>query len=194
MSVTIHRLPTGVSRSILQLRIELRGITPKIWRRVWVPDSITLPRLHRTIQAVMGWTDGHLHEFEIARERYGVPDPDWDSPNAPRSEARVRLANCLGGHKQFHYIYDFGDSWEHKIIVEKRLADDDMPHPLCIDGENACPPEDIGGAPGYADFLDAIGSPAHPEHEHYLSWCGGEFDPAKFNVLEVNKNLARIKL
>jgi hypothetical protein len=194
MSATIHRLPTGTVRPVLQLRIELLGITPKIWRRVWVPDTITLSRLHRTIQAAMGWTDSHLHEFEIARERYGVPDPEWDAPNAPRSEARVRLASCLGGHKQFHYLYDFGDSWEHKVIVEKRLVDDDLPHPLCVDGENACPPEDVGGAPGYADFLNAIESPAHPEHDHYLSWCGGEFDPAAFDLFEANKSLARIKL
>lgn len=191
---TIHSLASVTPSTVLQLRIELLNIEPLIWRRVQVPDTITLPRLHRTIQTVMGWSDGHLHEFEIAGEQYGIPDPDWPMGPPIISEARVRLLKCLGARKQFTYIYDFGDNWQHKIIVEKRLTGARMAHPLCIGGENACPPEDVGGAYGYSDFLEAIRSPEHPEYENYLSWCGGEFDPTQFDLVAVNQQLARIKL
>lgn len=179
---------------VLLLRIELGWITPVIYRRVLVPETLTLGRLHRTIQAVMGWQDYHLHEFEIGGQRYGVPDPDWDDPGSVLPEARARLARCLGRHKRFAYTYDFGDGWEHKLVVEKVLPPDRLPHPVCVDGENACPPEDVGGPPGYADFLEAVADPEHPEHEEYLTWCGGPFDPAAFDLVAANRRLSRIKL
>lgn len=179
---------------ILLLRIELEWIAPVIYRRVLVPETLTLGRLHRTIQAVMGWQDYHLHEFEIGGQRYGVPDPDWDDPGSVLPEARVRLARCLGRHKRFAYTYDFGNGWEHRLVVEKTLPSDRLPHPVCIDGENACPPEDVGGPPGYADFLEAVADPEHPEHEQYLTGFGGQFDPATLDLFAANQRLSRIKL
>jgi hypothetical protein len=193
MSATVHRLPSGKTKNTLLLRIELLGTVPAVWRRISLPDTITLPRLHQTIQAVMGWSDCHMHEFEIAGVRYGEPDPDWYMPDPIISEKRVRLASVLGRHRKFHYVYDFGDHWAHQITVEKRLPDDGVPHPVCLDGENACPPEDVGGVPGYACFLEAISDPEHPDHEELREWCGDTFDPAAFNLQITNDWLARIK-
>ena len=180
---------------IYQLRIELKYVTPAVWRRVAVPGSIKLATLHLVLQETMGWLGGHLHEFVIADTHYGVPDPDWpDNPPLARDD-RATLAAALGALKSFTYLYDFGDGWEHKVKVEKILAPD--PHlklPFCLDGANACPPEDVGGPPGYANFLEAIADPKHEEHADMLEWCGGSFDRAAFNALDVNHRLADIKV
>jgi hypothetical protein len=180
---------------LLQLRIELAWLKPAIWRRVVVPEMITLAKLHKVIQAAMGWTDSHLHEFEIGGSRYGIPDPDWDMDGAVIPEKRITLATSLAGAKSFRYTYDFGDGWEHRIKVEKSLPAETYPRtPLCTAGANACPPEDVGGPPGYVDFLEAISNPAHPEHEDMLTWCGGSFNPKTFNIERANQRLQRIKL
>lgn len=187
----VHHLSTS---GCLQLRIQLQGLEPAIWRRVRVPANITLGRLHRVIQTVMGWTDSHLHEYIIGGQRYGQPDPDWDLPHQITPEARVKLATALSGRKSFTYLYDFGDDWEHQIKIEKVLPAEAMIHPVCMAGEHACPPEDVGGAPGYVDFVQAISDPHHPEHQEMLEWCGGSFDPYGFDIARVNQNLKRIKL
>ncbi len=179
----------------LQLKIELAWIKPVIWRRIIVPETMTLGKLHDAIQAAMGWCDCHLHEFEIAGERYGIPDPDFDWGVPVRSERRVRLVTALSGSKTFRYTYDFGDGWEHRIKVEKVLPPDPaLTTPLCLAGANACPPEDVGGSPGYLDFVDAVSDPNHPEHDEMLDWCGGSFDPTAFDAQPVNAFLRYIKL
>ena len=179
----------------LQLKIELAWIKPVIWRRIIVPETMTLGKLHDAIQAAMGWCDCHLHEFEIAGERYGIPDPDFDWGVPVRSERRVRLVTALSGSKTFRYTYDFGDGWEHRIKVEKVLPPDPaLGTPLCLAGANACPPEDVGGSPGYLDFVDAVSDPNHPEHDEMLDWCGGSFDPTAFDAQPVNAFLRYIKL
>ena len=179
----------------LQLKIELAWNKPVIWRRIIVPETMTLGKLHDAIQAAMGWCDCHLHEFEIAGERYGIPDPDFDWGVPVRSERRVRLVTALSGSKTFRYTYDFGDGWEHRIKVEKVLPPDPaLATPLCLAGANACPPEDVGGSPGYLDFVDAVSDPNHPEHDEMLDWCGGSFDPTAFDAQPVNAFLRYIKL
>ena len=137
------RLPKPAP-DLLLLHIELKGIDPVIWRRVVVPETITLGRLHSVIQIAMGWEGGHLHEFEIAGENYGIPDPDgWGPPVI--SEQRKKLISVLYGKKTFRYVYDFGDNWELRIKVEKTLPAIIFPQvPCCIDGANRRPPEDIG--------------------------------------------------
>lgn len=172
---------------LLLLHIKLKGITPTIWRRFAVPENITLGRLHHVIQAVMGWDDFHMHEFEIAGERYGTPDPEgWGAE--VKSEARKTLIKALSGKKTFDYIYDFGDDWRHHIKIEKKLPAVACPRvPYCIDGANACPPEDVGGGPGYEDFLQAMADPEHPEHDAMLEWYGEAFDPAAFDCERVNR-------
>lgn len=191
LNMTTRQKTTG---SLLQLKIELASIKPPIWRRVVVPETITLAKLHHVIQAVMGWTNSHLHEFEIAGERYGVSDPDDLFGEPITSEARAKLGRSLAGMKTFRYVYDFGDDWEHKIKVEKVLPLDAYPVPAYLDGANACPPEDVGGPYAYPDFLETMADPAHPEHENLLDWHGGPFDPAALDSEAINRRLQRIKL
>lgn len=179
---------------LFQLKIELADIKPTVWRRIIVPETITLGKLHQVIQAVMGWTDSHLHEFEIAGEHYGIPD--LDDPFGPPvvSEARAKLGASLHGAKIFRYVYDFGDNWEHKIKVEKVLPSDAYPVPTCVGGTNACPPEDVGGPYSYPDFLEALADPTHPEHDQMLEWNGGPFDPTTFDLEAIDHRLQAIRL
>ncbi|WP_248805513.1 plasmid pRiA4b ORF-3 family protein [Pseudomonas sp. MWU13-2100] len=179
---------------LLLLHIELKWIEPAIWRRVAVPENITLGRLHRVFQAVMGWEDCHMHEFEIAGEKYGIPDSEgWGPPVNP--EARKTLIKALNGKKTFSYLYDFGDSWEHTIKVEKNLPAAACPQvPYCVDGANACPPEDVGSVPGYDEFVEAMEDPKHPEHESVLEWYGELFNPAAFDLGLANRWLKQIKV
>jgi hypothetical protein len=180
---------------IYQLRIELLGVRPVIWRRILVPGSVKLHQLHAVLLWTMGWAGGHLHEFVIGQDHYGEPDPGFDTPPLVQREDRVTLAVALGARKSFVYLYDFGDGWEHRVSVEKILPPDpQLKLPQCLDGANACPPEDVGGPPGYADFLEAIRGPAHEEHESMLEWCGGAFDPVAFRIDDINAMLRRFKL
>lgn len=177
----------------LQLRIELRHLRPKIWRRVLVPETITLRRLHAVIQAAFPWDGGHLHEFVVAGMRYGTSDPDYDLPGSVLSE-KTRLTEAMTPSGTIDYVYDFGDSWEHRIKVEKTLPAVDMKLPRCLGGANAAPPEDCGGVPGYLEFVQAIADPAHPEHEDMKAWIGRDWDSHAFDIEHVNGRLARIKL
>ena len=192
---TVHRLPSAPKASTaLEIRIELKWLKPSIWRRVRVPAHIALGKLHRVIQTAMGWTDSHLHEFLIGGRRYGIENPDWDMPFEIVDEAKVPLDTALKARKTFTYTYDFGDSWEHTLKVEKKLSGEVLIHPLCEAGKHACPPEDVGGPDGYVNFLHAVLDSHHPEHQAMLDWCGGSFDPYAFDIDQVNRQLKRIKL
>jgi hypothetical protein len=179
----------------LQLHIELRGIKPPIWRRVLVPENVTLGKLHVILQMVMGWTDSHLHEYEIEHRRYGIPDDEWPEDEPVTDERRVRLNTFVdAGVRRLTYVYDFGDHWEHIVKVENVLARPlDSPLVLCVDGANRCPPEDVGGTHGYAEFLHVLQNPRHEEYTDTLTWAGGPFDPAAFSIAAVNGLLATIK-
>jgi hypothetical protein len=178
----------------LQLHIELRHLKPKIWRRVLVPDTITLQRLHGVIQAAFQWGGGHLHEFNAAGERYGSSDPDYDPPGSIRSEATL-LTKAVTPARTIDYVYDFGDFWEHRIKIEKVMPPADTKLPVCIAGANAAPPDDCGGVPGYVDFVQAMADPNHAEHDNMVEWIGSDtWDPAAFDTIPVNDWLAQIKL
>lgn len=174
---------------ILQLKVVLCGARPPIWRRVLVPNTVTLNRLHQILQTVMGWTDSHLHEFRTGEARYGTPDPDWDEEGEVLPERRVRLGELLQRPKdRLVYEYDFGDDWQHDVLLEAvRPADKGMKYPYVLAGKRACPPEDVGGIWGYADFLKIIGNPTHPEHDDTLAWCGGSFDSEAFDAAAINR-------
>lgn len=179
---------------LLQLKIGLARIRPAIWRRVVVPDTITLAALHQVIQIAMGWTDSHLHEFEIGGVRYAMPDPDSPFGDEVVSEKSARLGKCLGSLMSLRYTYDFGDDWLHSIKVEKSLPSDGLPVPRCTGGANACPPEDVGGPFGYAQFREALADPSHPEHEDMLDWHGDGFDAAELDLDEINRRLGAMRL
>jgi hypothetical protein len=168
-----------------RLHIQLLDIEPAIWREVIVPASIKLPVLHHVLQIAMGWDDGHMHDFAFDGTRYGGDG---------RREAGVALPDALGTKRSFEYTYDFGDDWRHAIKVNKvDKLDPARRLPFCVDGERACPPEDVGGPWGYANYLEAIGDPSHEEHEDMLEW-GGDFDPEEFDLKQINRELAGIRL
>ena len=178
---------------IYQLKVNLRGAKPPIWRRIQVPSDITLYKLHHILQVVMGWTDSHLHQFIVGRTSYGEPHPDYGFEM--RSEKRAKLDKIAPGEgDKFIYEYDFGDGWEHIVLVEKILAPEEgVRYPLCLKGVRACPPEDVGGIWGYASFLEAIRDPEHPDHESMIEWIGIEFDPKEFDLEWVNEQLGWLR-
>lgn len=170
-----------MSRQVYQLKISLLDVDPQVWRRVLVPGGFTLDRVHRVIQHAMGWQDFHLHSFDVDGVQYGVPDPDGGL--LLRDELDMRLDALPGKGARFGYTYDFGDWWEHEVVVEDVFgADPDERYPVCLDGARACPPEDVGGAYGYRAFLAVLEDPSHPEYEAMRSWIGGRFDPEKFDA------------
>jgi Plasmid pRiA4b ORF-3-like protein len=165
---------------VLSLKVTLRHIRPPIWRRILVPRDMTLADLHRAIQAVMGWEDAHLHSFSVGGRQYSDPAMLPDAAN----EARVTLNSLArSGTTRFTYTYDFGDDWEHDILIEKRPpATAAKAYPACVAGKRNCPPEDCGGPWGYEELLAALADPNHPEHAERLEWLGEAFDPEDFAV------------
>ncbi|MHA0320193.1 plasmid pRiA4b ORF-3 family protein [Sphingomonas melonis] len=178
---------------IATLRIELKDSDPLIWRVVEVPTSITLKVLHDIVQAAMGWLDYHLWELVIAGQTYGLPmDEDWGT--APRKMAsRTRLRDVLApGTTMIDYTYDFGDNWEHSLIVsDVRAGDPATAYPRFIEGERNCPPEDCGGIPGYYEMLEARADPEHPDHAEITEWLDG-YDPEELDVFPLQVALGRI--
>ena len=174
-----------------QLNIALRGLRPPVWRRVIVPGTLMLAKVHEVIQTAFGWTDTHLHKFYVDGSAYGRPtDFDEDVLN----EARTTLAQVLETQvERFTYVYDFGDDWVHDVVVEKVITGNSGSEgPVCLAGKRHRPPEDCGGARAYREFLRAIRSPEHEEHEAMLEWVAGAFDPEAFDMALVNRGLAGI--
>lgn len=169
---------------IYRLKVTLEEIAPPIWRRVEVPGGVSLARLHSVIQLAMGWMDCHLHEFRIDGVTHGEPDPDFDDDREVKDDRRSRLSRAVGAvGDEFVYLYDFGDGWTHRVVVEGILSPEPrIRYPRVLAGARACPPEDVGGSPGYAHFQQAIADPKHPRHSAMLEWVGGEFDPEAFDV------------
>ncbi len=204
MTAKLYQLPSGPKKAgssknaatasqalqAYQLHVKLEWVRPKVWRRFLVPATIKLSDLHRVLLFGTGWQGGHIHEFIFADANYARVEPGLDLPDGVLNEAPVTLRKALGSRKTFVYVYDYGDNWSHKVKVEK-IIDLDAPisWAICLDGQNACPPEDVGGAPGYADFLEALADPANPEHEDLKQWVGGSFDPVAFDVADVNERL-----
>lgn len=180
-------------REIFQIKVTLLGSDPEIWRRLLVPAGITLAALHNVLLVAMGWDGSHMHEFRKGKQFYGMPNPDERFFDLSRTinDRKVRLDEVLlrSGSK-FVYTYDMGDSWEHSIVLEKRLpVDPNLKYPACLGGERACPPEDCGGIPGYYDLLEARRDPTDPRHAELLGWVGQEWNPDAFSLDDVNRSL-----
>jgi hypothetical protein len=175
----------------LQLKVTLKNIKPAIWRRVLVSEDMTLADLHLILQVAMGWENYHLHGFTIHGQRFGPPDPDDFVPVV--DERKHRIGALVHKGTKFEYEYDFGDGWEHTILVEavrEPTATETMPS--CLEGKRACPPEDCGGAWGYADLLDALADPKNERHDELREWVGGEYDAERLELAEVNEALAEL--
>lgn len=177
---------------IYQIKVTLKDSKPPIWRRLLVRSDVTLEKLHYIIQESMDWGNAHLHQFIVGGAYFGEPHPDYGEWVDMQDERLFRLDQIAPGPQaKFIYEYDFGDSWEHVVLVEKALPPEPgRVYPVCIKGRRACPLEDVGGVWGYAHFLKVIGNPEHPEHQDYLEWVGEEdFDPEYFDLDEINAAL-----
>jgi hypothetical protein len=194
-SVT-HEAAPGDGVQLYQLKITLKWSDPPIWRRVLVRSDMRLDRLHGVIQRVMGWTDSHLHHFIVGRTFYGIQDREMMG-FGPRtlSEKRYAVSDLAPAAKRsFVYEYDFGDSWEHKVVLEKILPSDaSFKHPVCLAGANACPPEDCGGIGGYYHLLEILVDPNHEEHEEMKEWLGYALDATHFDLEAANAAVGRLK-
>lgn len=191
---------------ILQLKISLNDLKPSIWRRILVEDSISFYGLHEIIQNVMGWEDGHMYEFRIdevcikaGKDVHFCVDSMWadfrPSASITKFADETKLSDFIKKEKQkFTYLYDFGDKWEHSVVVEKILEIDvSQKYPICVAGEKACPPEDCGGIWGYEKILEIRKDKNHPEYEERIvEWLGEDFDPDRFDIEKVNEKMESI--
>ena len=172
------------SKAAYQFKITLSDSEPPIWRRIQVEDC-TLDELHGHIQTAMGWTNSHLHYFEIGGKRFGDPELLEDAGFAIADSTRTRLSKILpadGKRFRFVYEYDFGDDWRHEVLFEGcPQAEKGSKFPVCLEGERACPPEDCGGLGGYEHFLEVIADPQHEDYDDMVEWIGGKFDPETFD-------------
>ena len=183
------------SERLYQFKITLLESKPPIWRRIQVKNC-TLDKLHEHIQTAMGWTNSHLHQFEIDGERYGDPeliDDGFEDFHCVDS-TMTRIGEIVpkdGKRFQFNYQYDFGDDWQHEVLFEGCLrAEKGGRYPVCVEGERACPPEDVGGVRGYAELLEALANPKHEQHEDFVEWAG-PFDSEQFDVAKKTKAMRR---
>jgi hypothetical protein len=173
----------SIKTTSLRIKATLKDVAPEVTRWIAVPLAIRLDRLHLVLQAAFGWTNTHLYLFDAAGGRWGEPDPDGFNDDIGDA-SKTRLYDIVRdtGAKTIHYIYDFGDNWDHVIKIEKWIENSGTEGlPFLIDAKGRCPPEDVGGPPGYGAFLAAMADPAHPEHAAMRTWIGGDFNPAVFN-------------
>ncbi|MFF8883156.1 plasmid pRiA4b ORF-3 family protein [Streptomyces flaveolus] len=185
---------TAPGKTVHKIKITLRDSRPPIWRRLQVPSGITLRELHDVIQAAFGWEDYHMWAVETGQDRYGVADRDLGI----RSAASKRLGQ-VAPHTgdRLRYTYDFGDDWEHDILIEDITeAEPDTAYPRCLTGRRACPPEDCGGIWGYDYLVEILADPQHEEHEDRLEWLSldsaDQFDPTAFDAAQVNSALSAL--
>ncbi len=182
-----------MTKEIYQIQIALKDFKPKIWRRLLISSDLLLPDFHKIIQTSMGWTNSHLHQFIKNQVFYTekMPDDDfWDEMDHVDYKS-TKISDLLKKEKEkIIYEYDFGDGWNHNIILEKILPiDDKINYPVCLRGEMCCPPDDCGGTWGYSEILEILEQPDHEEYEEYVTWLGKKFDPEYFDKDEVNKLL-----
>jgi len=181
--------------TIARVRINLNDIGPEIWRIVEMPVAGSLKMLHDVIQAAMGWQDYHLWHFEAGERRYGVPNPEWPDRNLAAAR-NVKLGTLIDRDvRRFTYTYDMGDDWRHTVVVEAvELGEHEIKYPRFVTGERRCPPEDVGGLPGFERFLQALSDVAHEEHQQLYEWYGGPFDPLDIDEVASKNAVAAIAI
>jgi hypothetical protein len=184
------------ANALYQFKITLVGPKPAIWRRIQVKDC-TLDKLHQHIQTTMGWTNSHLHHFRINKKHYGNPKLLGDTfGELDYQDSTTTLLSAIvpnnGKRFRFAYEYDFGDSWDHEVLFEGcPKVETGRQYPYCVEGERACPPEDVGGVFGYEDFVEVIQNEDHEQHKEMLEWVGGVFDPEAFDPTTATKTMKK---
>jgi hypothetical protein len=179
---------TGVE--VYAIKVTLLGTSPPVWRRILVPCDITLRNLHRTLQTVMGWTNSHLHQFVLPRQsnshrKHGL------RTKIVHESTRLGDLICTAGARLL-YEYDFGDGWQHELVLEEVLLGDESFQQTCVAGQRCCPPEDCGGPQGFAELLKALKDADHPDREDICEWLG-DFVPESFSKEAINRRLRRRK-
>jgi hypothetical protein len=178
------------AETIARLRISLDDIRPEIWRVVEIQTSASLKAVHDVIQAAMGWQDYHLWDFDAGGRRYGLPDPEWPIEDLAAAK-NTKLASLIErGITTMTYTYDMGDDWRHTVTIQAvETGDAKVNYPRFVAGQRRCPPEDVGGLPGFENFLDVIADPAHPEHREVLRWYGKPYDPEDMAELAAKRRI-----
>lgn len=182
--------------SIARLKVVLDDVEPPVMRRIEVPLTLRLDRLHTVLQVAIGWTDSHLYEFRIKGIGFGVPDPDYGYGDGPLDARKATLLDVIEdtGAKSFKYLYDFGDGWEHSIKIERiEPATIGLDYPRLLDASGACPPEDIGGPWGYQDVRDVLADPNHERHAEMAEWWDVDsLDPTFVNIPAIEAELVKL--
>ena len=181
--------------AVARLKITLDDVAPQVMRRIEVPLALRLDRLHTVLLAALGWTDSHLWELRFRSVGFGIPNDFGGHDPFDARKATLRSALDDTGVKSFKYLYDFGDHWQHSVKVEAITpARAGLGYPFLIAATGRCPPQDVGGPPGYAVFLEAIADPAHEQHGELLAWAGDSFDPGTVDISTIDQALdARVR-
>jgi hypothetical protein len=186
--------PNGLQppgQSVFRLRIQLADVRPVVWRRVLAPGSVRLSKLSEMLLAAMGWTNSHLHAFLVGDKRFGMNFDEF--PEGEIDENGVTVLQALRDQRRFVFEYDFGDGWEHELVVEARtIAEDGKIYPACIAGQGACPPEDSGGVWGFEQLKEILAGPPGAERDEMREWAGDDYDPARFDLAAANGAVAAI--
>ncbi len=179
------------AEEIYQLKVTLKGARPPIWRRLLVGSDTSLSELNDFVIAAMGWMGYHMHAFDVAGRSFGNPVPELEMDD----DSGITLGEIVrSGVTRFRHEYDFGDGWVHELRLEKTLPfEADARIPRVVAGRRACPPEDCGGVWGYANLLEVLADPAHPDHDEMKEWMAGDFDPEAFDLDAVNARLVRVR-
>jgi hypothetical protein len=188
-----NRSASGSTHVVVQIKVKLLGVSkPPVWRRLQLRADTHLDRLHEVIVAAFGWHGYHMHVFTSGADEFGLPDPELGFID----ERRVSLGELIGGvGDRLRYTYDFGDDWEHEIVVEELLdTDPEIHYPILVAAKGTCPPEDCGGPWGYAELKEILADPTHEQHQEMLDWLGLEdasaFDPGAVAADEIEQALA----
>ena len=180
----------STTTEVYAIKVTLLGTRPPVWRRVLVERDITLRNLHRTLQTVMGWSNSHLHQFVLPRQKSSYTKHGLGA-NIARENATLGDLICTPGARLL-YEYDFGDGWQHELVLEEILLGDESFQQICVAGQRCCPPEDCGGPQGFAELLKALQDADHPDHEEICEWLG-DFSPESFSKEAINRRLRRRK-
>lgn len=181
--------PPPMLGDAFELRVSLRHVVPEVWRRVRVPIELSLGALHDALQLCFGWNNSHLHEFAVGEVRFGLPDEDGEDLCV--DERGAPLAAVARPGTSMVYRYDFGDGWEHDLVIEKVVRGAGAAI-VCIEGARACPPDDCGGPPGYQHLVEVMKDPKHEDHAELRGWVGRGFDPERLDLAAVNRKLASL--
>lgn len=187
-------LPHLGAPQIARLRVTMDHVEPKVLRRIDVPLTMKLDRLHQTLQAALGWTNSHLYEFRAGDIGWGQPGPYWPD-DGPLDARKVTLLDVIEdtGVKALDYLYDFGDGWQHTIEIECLVdPEPDALYPRLIEATGRCPPEDVGGPWGYAEMLQALGDEKHERHAEFTEWFEDGFDPNEFDPETLEAGVAAL--